>query len=172
MGVGSAWKNRMKHRGEHLDFHGCLRLMRWIVDVNFACVNNSHWTTWKGRRYVGKDPASKMRGVGDQGWDSNEDLNPSHIWETLQQAIWEINPIAFPKPSRDQWSRLLFLRWWPHFWVGHAACWWTESIYKFFESECREGWRLCVCDIMIYNNSQYPMNDAMMPCFSHVPLGR
>eukprot|EP00434_Breviolum_minutum_P026667 symbB.v1.2.023570.t1/scaffold2166.1/size87221/3 len=30
-----------KFSGEHLDFHGCLRLMRWIVDVNFACVNNS-----------------------------------------------------------------------------------------------------------------------------------
>ena len=29
----------------------------------------------------------------------------------------------------------------------------------------------CAYDIMIYN-SQHPMNDAMMPCCYHVPLGR
>eukprot|EP00913_Durusdinium_trenchii_P028541 g26769.t1 len=29
-----------KFSGERLDFHGCLRLMRWIVDVNFAQINS------------------------------------------------------------------------------------------------------------------------------------
>ena len=26
--------------GERLDFHGFLRLMRWMVEVNFANINN------------------------------------------------------------------------------------------------------------------------------------
>lgn len=30
-----------KFSGEKLDFHGCLRLMRWIVDVNFASINST-----------------------------------------------------------------------------------------------------------------------------------
>lgn len=47
----SHWPHRP---GEKLDFHGCLRLMRWIVDVNFASINSTldqgreDWAAYEG----------------------------------------------------------------------------------------------------------------------------